>query len=108
MRDPACVCGTCWSRNRDNDPKAWPCLPVTHTWAEGTVRVGLPCVLAVQVAWGVIMEVESECEFFGHSLTEALGKAGRHRRAGPKFCPVATKHGDAFTLPDGVGTWKEA
>jgi hypothetical protein len=104
VSDPVCVCGTCWGRDRDNDPRAWPTLPVTSTWAEGTVRVALPCVILARVGWNQTMEIESECEFFGHTLSEALAKAGRHRRAGAKYCRIAAKHGDDFVLPDGAGT----
>jgi hypothetical protein len=104
VSDPVCVCGRCWSRDRANDPKAWPSIPPWRTWTHGTIRVALPCVLLVDLGMGRRIEVESECEFWGHSLTEALGKAGSHRRAGAKLCKIAVKHAEDFVLPDGAGT----
>lgn len=102
MSDPVCVCGTCWGRNRANDPKAWPTVPPWRTWSEGTIRVALPCMITVVYPLGVTIEVESECEFFGHTLTEALFKAARHRRRGVRSCRIAAKHGDDFVLPPGA------
>lgn len=104
MSDPVCVCGTCWRRDRDNDPKAWPTIAPPRTWSEGTIRVALPCTIAVVYSMGEVIEVQSECEFFGHTLTEALAKAARHRRDGAKACWVAFKHADDFVLPEGAGT----
>jgi hypothetical protein len=97
------VCGTCWGRNRDNDPKAWPTIAPWRTWSQGTIRVALPCTVAAVYSMGEVIEVQSECEFFGHSLAEALAKAARHRRDGVKACAIAFKHADDFVFPDGVG-----
>jgi hypothetical protein len=104
VTDPVCVCGRCWRLDRANDPKAWPTIAPPRTWSDGTIRVALPCTIAVVYSMGETVEVESECEFFGHTLAEALSKAARHRRDGTKFCRVAFKHADDFVLPDGVGT----
>lgn len=101
MSEPVCVCGRCWALDRTNDPKAWPTIPPWRTWSEGTVRVALPCVITAEVAIGQRVEVESECEFYGHTLAEALAKADRHRRA---YCPIAVRHAEDFVLPDGAGT----
>lgn len=104
MNDLICVCGRCWAFDRTNDPKAWPTIPPWRTWVQGTVRVALPCVVVVEIAVGRRIEVESECEFWGHSLNDALAQADRHRRAGATYCPIATKHAEDFVLPDGAGT----
>lgn len=105
MSEPICVCGRCWRLNRTNDPKAWPTIAPPRTWSEGTIRVALPCTIAVVYALGETVEVQSECEFFGHTLAEALSKAARHRKEGARLCPVAFKHADDLVLPDGAGAW---
>jgi hypothetical protein len=75
-----------------------------RTWFDGTIRVGLPCTILAVYALGETVEVQSECEFWGHTLAEALAKAARHRKDGVKLCPIAFKHADDFVLPDGVET----
>lgn len=102
MSDPVCVCGRCWRLDRNNDPKAWPTIAPPRTWSEGTIRVALPCTIMIVFSMGETVEVQSECEFWGHTFPEALFKAARHRRAGAKACAIAFKHGDDFVLPDGA------
>jgi hypothetical protein len=98
---PACECGICWRLNRDNDPKAWPTIAPPRTWSEGTIRVIVPCVVRLPVGFFPHIEVESECEFFGHSLNEARAAARLHLRK-PKLCRVAREHYTKLVLPDGT------
>jgi hypothetical protein len=101
VNEPVCVCGLCWSFSHEDDPQAWPTIAPPRTWFEGTIRVALPCTIAIGYPMGGAIEVESECEFFGHTLSEALAKAAQHRRDGVKYCPVAAKHAEDFVLPEG-------
>lgn len=98
---PSCECGVCWRLDRENDPKAWPTIAPPRTWSDGTIRVAVPCVVRLPVGFFPRIEVESECEFFGHSLNEARAAARLHLRK-PKSCRVAREHYTKLLLPDGT------
>lgn len=100
LNPPACECGICWRLDRANDPKAWPTIAPARTWVEGTIRVVVPCVVKLPVGFFPRVEIESECEFFGHSLNEARTAARLHLRT-PKACRVAREHLTKLVLPDG-------
>jgi hypothetical protein len=83
-----------------NDPKAWPTIAPPRTWSEGTIRVAVPCVVRLPVGFTVAADIESECEFFGHTLAQAREAARTHLRY-PGRCRVAREHYTKLVLPDG-------
>lgn len=104
MTEPECECRRCWAGNHPEDNQApWLTVPPSRTWLQGTIRVAVPCV--VHIAPGLLppgIEVESECEFFGHSLASVRAAARKHLLAGPEECPVARDHMILLILPDGT------
>lgn len=103
MDEPECHCQRCWLRNHPDDPGGWPNSESPDGWTDGTIRVAVRCLVNVapyMVNPGV--EVESHCEFFGHTMAEAEAKARRHLKAGPWTCAVARKHSTDLLFPEGV------
>lgn len=103
MSEPVCECGRCWRKNHPDSWELWPTTPPPRTWTDGTIRVAVPCL--IRVAYHLLppgIEVESECEFWGHDLEDVRRRARRHILVGPDACTTASEHTPVLILPDGA------